>query len=65
MKIWKNIRSFREAGKMSQVELAKKIGVDQKFIENCESGVLEPSTEIIVKVADALKIGIGNFLNSK
>jgi transcriptional regulator with XRE-family HTH domain len=65
MKVWKNIRAAREAAKMSPADLAKKIHVEQMRIDQYESGDLEPTMEIIIAIADALKIAPRDLLNLK
>ncbi len=50
------IREFREAGGMSQQELAKKAGVSRATISGLESGALKiTTTETLIKIASALK----------
>lgn len=49
------IREFREAGGMSQQELAKKAGVSRATISGLESGALKiTTTETLIKIASAL-----------
>jgi ribosome-binding protein aMBF1 (putative translation factor) len=65
LRIWKSIREARETAKMSQVDLARKIGVEQQLLIKYESGELEPTTTIIMAIADALKIAPRELLNQK
>jgi ribosome-binding protein aMBF1 (putative translation factor) len=65
LKIWKSIRDARETAKMSQADLARKIGVEQQVLIKYESGELEPTTLIIMAIADALKIAPKDLLNQR
>jgi transcriptional regulator with XRE-family HTH domain len=65
LKIWKNIRVAREAAHMSQADLAKKSGIELQSIMKYESEELEPTVEIIMTIAAALKIEPRELLNEK
>ena len=48
----KNLKTFRNAAKMTQTQLGKLINVDQRKISAWEHGICEPSLEIIAKLCD-------------
>lgn len=60
--IAKNIKTFRENAKMSQIEFANLLGVDEVTVCNIESGNHIPSKEMIFRICDILKI-TPDFLN--
>ena len=62
----KNLKIIRENKKISQQEIADKIGVDRSAISYWESGKAEPTMGNVVKVAEVLDVDIisligGNF----
>lgn len=50
------IRELRAARKMSQVELAKALGVSKQSISNWENDNIQPSIEMLVKLAQVLSV---------
>ena len=48
------IREIRKAKKLSQVELAERLGVTKQSVSNWENDNIQPSVEMLVKIADAL-----------
>jgi len=51
-----NIRRFRLARNLTQVQLAKALGVDQSRIAELERGKGNPTMDTLDQVADALEI---------
>lgn len=49
-----NIRNLRLAHNMSQVELASKLGVSKQSVSNWENDNIQPSVEMLVKIAKCL-----------
>ncbi len=49
---------YRKAKKISQVKLAKLVGVSQQAISKYELGSVKPSPEIAKKIADILDIPV-------
>lgn len=49
-----NIRKLRLARNMSQVELAKKLGVSKQSVSNWENDNIQPSVEMLMKIAACL-----------
>jgi len=54
----KNLKSIREAKKISQQDIADKIGIDRSAISYWESGKADPTMGNVVKVAEALDVDI-------
>ena len=50
------IREIRLAKKMSQVELAKTLGVTKQSVSNWENENIQPSIEMLSKIADSLSV---------
>ncbi len=50
------IREIRLAKKISQVELAKILGVTKQSVSNWENENIQPSIEMLSKIADALSV---------
>lgn len=48
------IREIRIAKKISQVELAKMLGVTKQSVSNWENDNIQPSVEMLSKIADVL-----------
>lgn len=49
-----NIKNIRLAHNMSQVELAAKLGVSKQSVSNWENDNIQPSVEMLVKIAKCL-----------
>ncbi|MGB3945974.1 MAG: helix-turn-helix transcriptional regulator [Candidatus Saccharimonadales bacterium] len=50
----KRVRELRKAKKLSQSQLADKVGVDRSYIGLLERGERNPSLEVIADIAKAL-----------
>ena len=48
----KNLKTFRNAAKMTQTQLGKLINVDQRTISAWEHSICEPRLEINAKLCD-------------
>ena len=59
------IREIRIAKRMSQVELAHIIGVTKQSISNWENENIQPSIEMLSRVADALSVSVDFLLDKK
>lgn len=57
------IRKFREAQKISQKELAQRIGVSNSRISNWEQGLNRPDADILAKLCQALNVSPSELLN--
>lgn len=51
----KRIQVLRRAQKMTQTELAARVGITQAFMGNIESGNRAPSLETLMAICNALK----------
>lgn len=49
-----NIKKLRLARNMSQVELAKRLGVSKQSVSNWENDNIQPSIEMLIKIAECL-----------
>ena len=46
------IKEFRESSKMTQIDLAKKIGVKRSTVAMWEAGRIYPRVEVLIKLSD-------------
>jgi len=53
-----NLRAYRAKTDISQVELARRVGVDTASVQNWENGDYMPSLRTTIKLADVLGITI-------
>jgi len=58
MTLGQHITSLRKAKKFSQSELGKKAGTSGDIIGRYERDEVNPSIEVIIKIADALTVSI-------
>ncbi len=63
MSIGENIRSIRTQKKLTQEELAKKIGVARPMIAQIERGTKSITLELGVEMAQALDCTLEDFLS--
>ena len=56
MTIADRIKQLRQERQWTQAELAEKIGIKQKQISAYERGVNSPSTDFLIKIADAFGV---------
>lgn len=52
-----NIKKWRTARGLSQVELAQKLGVSKQSVSNWENDNIQPSIDMLVKIARCLNTG--------
>lgn len=57
------IIALREAQKISQEELAKRTGLDISLVKNIEENINIPSLAPLIKIARALSVRLGLFLD--
>ncbi|NOY69851.1 MAG: helix-turn-helix transcriptional regulator [Deltaproteobacteria bacterium] len=60
----KKLKQARKLKGLTQGQLTRKIGVDIQRISKYERGVLVPTTEIMVKLSDALDISLDYLLKN-
>lgn len=58
----KKIKKARKNAKLTQNELAEKVGVHVSYISRIERGVVNPSIEVIGNIAKALKVKSSDIL---
>lgn len=56
------LKKARERRKLTQAQLAKKVGVHQVTIARLETGVRGPSADLLRRLAKALKVGMEDLL---
>ena len=64
-KFAENLASYRMQRKLSQEELAKRVGVSQAAIAQFEAGTKIPRLYVTVKIANVLSIKIDDLVNGK
>jgi len=64
MTIGEHIALLRKRKSFSQASLGKKVGTSGDIIGRYERGVITPSIEVIIKIADTLEVSI-DFLVGK
>ena len=59
MKIFgKRLREFRKSKKITQQELADRLGIKRNTYSDWENGKTEPTFEILVKLADLFDVSL-------
>ena len=51
-----NLKYYRESKKISQKDLAIKLGITQGYISKVENGIESPTVRMLYRFADALEI---------
>ncbi len=57
-----NLKRFRAQQKMSQADLAAKVGVSREYIARLETGHHDPPLSTLERLAKALKVKVGELL---
>ena len=60
-----NLKKYRKNCKLSQAELAKKIGIERYRIADWEQGRSQPSLDNLVALANALSVSIETLLGTE
>lgn len=58
-----NIEPRRKALGLTQVDIAKKLGVDQSSVHLWESGKTKPRVDTLIKLAELLKCTVNDLLD--
>lgn len=58
----KKIKSLRKDNKITQEELARKIGISTSMIGMYETDARKPSYEVLIKIADYFKVSLDYLL---
>ena len=64
MGIGARIRRFRDTQGLSLRALAREAGVSVGYLSKLEQNVSSPTVEMLEKIADALKVGVSELLES-
>ncbi len=59
------IRKLRHENKISQEELADRLGIAQTSVSNIESGKTAPDFLLMQKVCEVFNVGVDYFLNTE
>lgn len=59
------VKKNRKLLRLTQAELACKVGVDPKYISRIETGTSYPSLSVVEKIFGILNINIGNMFEGK
>ena len=62
IKFSENLKSLRTANKLTQKQLADKIGVDQRTVSAWEKGICEPNFSILSKLCEIFNEDFNNIL---
>lgn len=57
------IRELRIAKSISQVELAKRLGVTKQSVSNWENDNIQPSIEMLIKISQTLNVSTDYLLS--
>lgn len=63
--ISKNIKLLREQKKMSQADLAKRLGITRSSVNAWEQGISVPSTQYIIELSDLFNVSTDFLLGVK
>ena len=62
-RIGKTIKDYRKKNKLTQFQLAERIGVSEFYISALETGARNPGRKVLIKLANEMKISIDSLLN--
>jgi transcriptional regulator with XRE-family HTH domain len=65
MTIYDRIKELRKERKLTQIELAKGIGYSQATIADWERGIIRPTWEAVIKLADYFDVSADYLLGRK
>jgi len=55
------IREIRKRRKLSQEMLAERAGISAQYVSNIERGKENPTLDLLLRLADALKVSLGEM----
>jgi len=61
-KLGQNLKRIRTKKNITQVEIAKKLGVDRSFVSNLENAKTNPTLATITNLAQALNVSTNELL---
>ena len=59
------IKELREKNKITQVQLAEKLGVSDKTVSKWETGKGYPDITLLEPIADALRVSVAELITGK
>ena len=57
----KRIREIRKTRGLSQEKLAERAGISAQYVRNIERGVENPTLDLLLRLAEALKVSLGEM----
>ena len=63
--VGQNVRRLRLAAKISQAELAERMGVDRAYVSGLEKGQRNPTVITLWHIAKALKVPMRRFFEDR
>jgi transcriptional regulator with XRE-family HTH domain len=60
-----NLRRLRLAAKISQAELASRMGVDRAYVSGLEQGQRNPTVVTLWHISNALKVPLKSFFEER
>lgn len=63
--VGQNVRRLRLAAKISQAELAARMGVDRAYVSGLEQGTRNPTVVTIWHIAKALGVTMASFFDER
>ena len=61
-RIGKILKKYRKDNKLTQFQLAERIGVSEFYISAIETGKRKPGRDTLIKLSDEIKVPIGSLL---
>ena len=62
MTLNENIKHLRQTRNLSQVDLAKALGVTKQSISNWENNNIQPSIDMLIRIADFFSVSTDSIL---
>lgn len=59
------IASERKKQKISQIELAKKCGIERSYLSKIENGLANPSINILTNIVMSLNLKLNDFISKE
>lgn len=57
----KRIREIRKRQALSQEKLGERAGISAQYVSNIERGVENPTLDLLLRLAEALKVSLGEM----
>lgn len=61
-KLGENLKKIRTKKDITQIEIARTLGVDRSFVSNIENGKANPTLSTITNLANALGVPVNELL---